>query len=73
MFRELVSMIYINMILQKTTELLKYVRFNSRTSYQLSLTVILCSQYSFVEEEEKIAFTLFNYRRMFIIEENNIR
>ena len=72
MFRELVSMIYIN-ILQKTTELLKYVRFNSRTSYQLSLTVILCSQYSFVEEEEKIAFTLFNYRRMFIIEENNIR
>ena len=73
MFRELVSMIYINMILQKTTELLKYVRFNSSTSYQLSLTVILCSQYSFVEEEEKIAFTLFNYRRMFIIEENNIR
>ena len=72
MFRELVSMIYIN-ILQKTTELLKYVRFNSRKSYQLSLIVILCSQYSFVEEEEKIAFTLFNYRRMFIIEENNIR
>ena len=46
-------MIYI-MILQKTTELLKYVRFNSRKSYQLSLTVILWSQYSFFEEERGI-------------------
>ena len=69
--QELMSMIYINMILQKTTELLKYFRFNSRKSYQLSLTVILCSQYSIVEEErgilkkKKFAFTLLNYGRMF--------
>ena len=69
--QELMSMIYINMILQKTIELLKYFRFNSRKSFQLSLTVILCSQYSIVEEErgilkkKKFAFTLLNYGRMF--------
>ena len=42
------------MILQKTTELLKYFRFNSRKSYQLSLTVTLCPQYSIVEDERGI-------------------